>query len=237
MALQLFELAGRDDLRYSLFSWRSRLALAHLGLAYEPVGVPMHDKPRIAFSGGKTVPILVDGDRVVRDSWRIAVHLADHHSGPAGPTLLGDTIGRGTTQVLCAWVDQTLVPALVPMIAADIVQVIDPADVAHFRGQMEGFFGRSLEDAAASRDQAVKGFRRLLDPARRTLAARPFVGGDAAAYADHALFSIFQWARLTSRFDPLADDDHTLRTWRDAMLDAYGGVARRERAAHERGSP
>ena len=31
----LWELGGRNDRRYSLFSWRTRMALAHKGLAFE----------------------------------------------------------------------------------------------------------------------------------------------------------------------------------------------------------
>lgn len=231
MTLKLYELIGRAGLRYSLYSWRSRLALAHKGLAAEFVPVLMHDKASIAFSGGKTVPILVDGELVVRDSWRIAEHLDAHH---AGPSLLGtDEAGRGATQLACAWVDQALVSALAPLIAVDIARYIDPADVEHFTRQMEGYFGKTLAEAAAAREQAVKALRRTLDPARRTLARRRFIAGASPAYADIALFSIFQWARLTSAFDPLAPDDGPLQAWREAMLDAYGGAARAQAPAVE----
>jgi glutathione S-transferase len=230
--MKLYELIGREGLRYSLYSWRSRLALAHKGLQepeLEFVPVLMHDKAGIAFSGGKTVPILVDGEVVVRDSWRIAAHLDAHHPGMS---LLGaDEAGRGATQLLCAWVDQALVPALAPMIAVDIAECIDPADVTHFTAQMEGYFGKTLAEAAATREQAAKGFRRALEPVRRTLGKRRFIAGAAPAYADIALFSMFQWARLTSAFDPLAADDAVLRAWREAMLDAYGGVARAHASA------
>ena len=62
MALILYELGGRDDRRYSLYSWRARMALAHKGLTpdYKPVHVS--DKAAIAFSKQDKVPILVDGE-------------------------------------------------------------------------------------------------------------------------------------------------------------------------------
>src|SRR5919109_1577011 len=62
MALTLYELGGRDDRRYSLYSWRARYALAHKGLAVEYKPVRISDKGAIAFSKQEKVPILVDGD-------------------------------------------------------------------------------------------------------------------------------------------------------------------------------
>jgi len=39
--LELWELGGRDDCRFSTYSWRTRLALHHKGLAFtvHPVSV------------------------------------------------------------------------------------------------------------------------------------------------------------------------------------------------------
>ena len=46
--ITLWELQGREGRRYSLFSWRARLALAHKGLAFETVPVCLVDKAAIA---------------------------------------------------------------------------------------------------------------------------------------------------------------------------------------------
>ena len=51
MAITLYELVGRDDLRFSPYCWRTRFALAHKGLEFETVPVRFADKQPIAFSG------------------------------------------------------------------------------------------------------------------------------------------------------------------------------------------
>ena len=66
----------------------------------------MSDKAAIAFSGGKTVPVIRDGEAVVRDSWKIAEHLEARY--PAEP-LFGGDIGRGVTHAFNTWVDRALV--------------------------------------------------------------------------------------------------------------------------------
>src|SRR5262245_59201796 len=166
VARTLFELAGADDRRYSLFSWRSRLALAHKGLAVEYRGVRVSDKSAIAFSGQEKVPILVDEGRTISDSLKIAEYLDEHY--PDSPSLCGDAIGRGLTRQFNAWVDRALIPAAAPLIVCDVVRHVDAADAAHLRAQMERAFGLTLEQMRAERAGRVGGFRRLLDPVRAT---------------------------------------------------------------------
>ena len=220
--IELWELQGREGRRYSLFSWRSKLALKHKGLAWQSHPVLMSDKQVIAFSGGKTVPIIKDGEAVVRDSWKIAEHLEDRHPGPS---LFGDAIGRGVTQALNTWVDRALVPAMMPVIVADIYERIDAADQPFFRAMFEGFLKSTLEEARAKRAEFAKRLERVLEPWQAALKRQAFVCGTAPAYGDYILFSVFQWARITSPQDVLKTAD-PLHAWRERMLDLYDGFAR-----------
>ena len=221
--ITLWELKGKGDRRYSLFSWRTRMALKHKGLEFESQPVAMSDKAAIAFSGGKTVPVIKDGETVVRDSWRIAEHLEDKY--PERPTLFGGTIGRGVTQAFNTWVDRSLVSAAMPVIVADVHERVDPADDAYFRQQFEGFLKCTLEESRARRPQALERLQRALEPMQAALKRQPFICGAAPAYADYVLLSVFQWMRVTSPQDIFNSSD-PLNGWRDRMLDLYDGFAR-----------
>ena len=75
-AIRLWELAGAEDGRvFSPYCWRTRMALAHKGLAVESVPWRFTEKDAIAFSGQDRVPVMMDGDREVHDSWAIALYL------------------------------------------------------------------------------------------------------------------------------------------------------------------
>ena len=74
--LEMWELRARDDARFSTFSWRTRIALHHKRLDFVIRPVAVSDKAAIAFSGQAKVPIVKIDDRVVADSWKIAVF---HH--------------------------------------------------------------------------------------------------------------------------------------------------------------
>ena len=225
--ITLWELKGKGGRPYSLFSWRTRMALRHKGLGFESQPVCMSDKAAIAFSGGKTVPIIKDGQdgemRVVRDSWKIAEYLEERYAD--APTLFGGAIGRGVTQAFNTWVDRALVPAMMPVIVADVHERVDPADEPYFRQQFEGFLKCTLEEARARRPQAHERLHRALEPMQAALKRQDFVCGAAPAYGDYILFSLFQWARIMSPQDVLASQD-PLHGWRNRMLDLYDGFAR-----------
>jgi glutathione S-transferase len=220
--ISLYELQGKGERRYSLFSWRARMALRHKGLEFESVPVRMSDKAAIAFSGGKTVPIVKDGDTVVRDSWKIAEYLESRY---ARAPLFGGEIGRGVSAAFNTWVDRAVVPAMLPVIAADIHERVDPDDESYFRQTMEKVLKTTLEESRARRDAALVSLGRVLAPMQEACKRQPFISGASAAYADYILFSVFQWARVMSPHE-LLGPEYPLCRWRERILDLFGGFAR-----------
>ena len=109
----------------------------------------------------------------------------------------------------------------------DVLDCVEEADARHLRGQIEGFFKKSLEELSGEREKALEQFRRRLQPLRKTLEQRRFLGGDAPAYADHILFGVLQWARVVSTTRVLEADD-VVAAWFERALDLYDGVGRKE---------
>ena len=222
--IQLWELKGKEGRRYSAYSWRTKMALKHKGLQWESTPVLMSDKQAIAFSGGKTVPVIKDGDTVVRDSWKIAEYLEEKYA--EGPSLFGGAIGRGVTQTFNTWVDRVLIAMTMPVIVCDLHERIDPGDEPFFRRQFEGYLKSTLEEARGRRGEFASRLARQLEPMQAALKRQPFVCGPAPAYGDYILFSVFQWARIASPADIL-DNADPLHAWRERMLDLYHGFARK----------
>lgn len=231
MTLILYELGGRNGLRYSQFSWRTRMALAHKGLDADVRPVAVHDKAAIAFSKQERVPILVDDGETIFDSWAIAEHL--ERRAPQRPSLFGGAVGHGLSRFVNAYADRVLVPVIAPLLMLDVTECVDADDALHLRTQIEKAFRGSLESLAANRAEAALKVRKLLDPVRACLKAQPFLSGEGPAYADYILFSLFQWARLVSRFEPL-EPTGAIAAWRERMLDLHDGLARREPSRADR---
>ena len=224
MAMRMYDLAGADPARrFSPFCWRTRMALAAKGLEVETIAWRFTQKDALAPHGGDKVPLLLDGDRVVSDSWAIAEYLEDTY--PDRPSLFGGDAGRALSRFVNGWADSVLLAGIARMVVADIHAVLDPADQAYFRTSREKRFGMTLEAAQADRDTRVEAFRRDLYPLRNALRAAPFLGGATPTYADFIVFGCFQWPRCVSPFQLLAADD-AVEAWRQRMLDLHGGLAR-----------
>jgi glutathione S-transferase len=223
MTLRLYDLAGAEsNRRFSPYCWRIRLALAHKKLAVATIPWRFTEKAAIAASGQGLVPVLVDGDRWVADSWNIATYLEDTY--PHAPSLFGGDTGRNLTRHYSSMADG-LVSAIFPFIALDIFDRVAEEDRDYFRTTREKRIGMTLEDFVADRQAKLPAFRANLTPLRRTLMAQPFLAGDQPLYADYAVFGPFQWARCISPF-ALFEQGDPIRLWRDRLLDRFDGLAR-----------
>ncbi|MBN8920608.1 MAG: glutathione S-transferase family protein [Rhizobiales bacterium] len=219
MARKLYDLAGAEpERRFSPYCWRTKLALAHKGLDVDTVPWRFTDKDVIAFSGQGLVPVRVDGDKTVHDSWTIANHLEDTY--PDRPSLFGGAGGRAVSRLINEWAALALTGPVARAILMDIYERIAEKDRAYFRESREKRFGKTLEEVAADPEGNVKALRSALEPVRATLKTQAFVGGDAPLYADFIVFGHLQWARCISPLQLLAADDPVAQ-WRERILAHY----------------
>ena len=224
MNIRLYDLAGaEDERRFSPHCWRVKMALAHKGLEFEALPWRFVEKEAIAFSGQGAVPVLVDAERTVADSWRIALYLDEAY--PDRPLLMDSEQARGAILALKYWCDRSVHSAVMPVIISDLFARLHAKDKAYFRESRERRLGKTLEEFGANPSQALASLRKSLDPVRPVLVEQPYLGGGSPSYADYILFGAFQWARVVSPIRLLEPDD-PMFPWRERLLDAYGGTAR-----------
>lgn len=224
MSIVLFDLCGADGRRFSPNCWRSAMALAHKGLAWESRATLFTGIADIG-GGNRTVPVIEDDGTLLGDSWAIAEHLEARY--PDRPSLFGGETGKSLALFVQNWTIAQMHAPIFRMIVADIHAALDPADQAYFRESREKRLGRSLEEVQALRDAELPIFRAGLAPLRFTLQSQqPFLGGERPTYADYLPFGALQWARTIGPFRLLADDDPVL-AWFDRCLDLYDGLGRR----------
>lgn len=220
----LFELDGRDGHRFSPYCWRTRMALAHKGLLVERRPVSFRDKSIIAFSGHDKVPVFIDGEKTVYESWDIAEYLEINY--PNSPSLFGRDGGRSFSKFIDGWTSNVLHRAIVPLIIADILNHTAIEDREYFRESREPRFGgKPLEEVQSiARAAGVSTLKATLSPVRAVVTDNLYIGGNAPLYADYIVFGAFQWARCVSNFPLLATDD-PIYSWRARMLKLHNGIA------------
>lgn len=224
MALKMWDLAGaEDDRRFSPYCWRAKLALAHKGLQAETLAWRFTEKDAIAFSGQDKVPVLVDGDQEIHDSWSIANYLEDKY--PVKP-LFGSPQARALAYVFKIWTESAIHGPILRAIVVDLYAALHEKDQPYFRESREKRFGKSLEEHGGDPKQALADLRGALLPVRQQLVQDPYVSGKTPGFADYILFGAFQWARAVSPTRLLEPDD-PVYAWRERVLDLHDGLARK----------
>jgi glutathione S-transferase len=220
--IELYDLAGaEEDRRFSPFCWRTRMALAHKGLAARAIPWRFTEKEKIAPTGQGRVPVIVDNGCWIADSWAIALHLETTY--PERPSLFGGAAGLALSRFYNNWADAVLHPGLIRLNLLDIWRHVAPQDKDYFRRSREERFGMRLEAVVADRDQRRESFRQSLTPLRLTVQTQAFLGGEAPLYPDYIVFGAFQWTRAISDYAVLAADD-PVAAWRRRMLDLFDGL-------------
>ncbi len=224
MTLKLYDLAGaEEERRFSPPCWRVKMALKHKGLVAEEIPWRFTQKDEIAFSGQKLVPVLVDGNKTIADSWEIARYLDAAY--PNAPSLFGGLTAESEALFIKFWCEQTIHPIVLRLILLDIFRHIHARDKAYFRSSREQRLGMTLEEFAQPTDETIAELNRALAPMRSTLDRQPYLGGAEPNFADYIVFAAFQFARVISPIELLAFED-PVYAWRDRLLDAFDGYAR-----------
>lgn len=224
MGIRMWDLAGAEDARrFSPYCWRIRMALAHKGLEVETLAWRFTDREAIAFSGQGLVPVLVDGERTLHDSWTIAEYLDAHYADR--PLLFDGEQAKALAYFFKQWCERSVHLPMLRVVVLDLFGNLHEKDKAYFRESREKRFGMTLEAFASDAKGALGALRTVLDPARNALVRTAFVSGAAPGFADYILFGAFQWARAASPIRLLEPDD-PVYAWRERMLDLHGGLAR-----------
>ena len=222
MARVLYELCGIDEgLRFSPFCWRIRYALAHKGLEVETRPWRFTEKEALAFARHDKVPVLVDGDEVITDSYEIMSYLDRRY--PEAP-LLGEGVAETRGRFFKHYAERALAPAIMRIIIMDLFNAIHPDDRAYFRESREKRFGCTLEEFH-SPTRGLNQLNATLEPLRGQLKESHFLDGQAPAGADYLVFGNFMWARCASGVDLVSDAD-PVHAWLERMLDLHGGLGR-----------
>ena len=180
MAIRMYDLAAAEaDRRFSPYCWRTRLALAHKELEVETIPWRFTEKSVLAFANWERVPVIIDQDKPVVDSWGIAAYLEDAYA--IRPSLFGGAAGHGLARFYNLWADTVLNPALARFVMHDVYERLAPKDQPYFKKQSRG----------TSRCNA----RRILQRSRKAAACVQAIG--RTTQADVVIATIFRRRRTT----------------------------------------
>jgi glutathione S-transferase len=215
--IELYDLCGANDLRFSPYCWRTKAVLTYKKIPFSTIPMSFTEKDKIAFSGQDRVPVIKDDGTVVSDSWSITKHLEEKYPDPK----IFPTLGiRESCRFFNLFVDNTVHGALIRVVLNDIFAHIQEKDRAYFRADREQRFGMTLEQIAAQRDEKRSKMQEVLSQLEETLAGQEYFYGQFT-YADLCLFGTFKWVTTVSK-EPFFDKIPKVRAWWERMQKQLG---------------
>ncbi|SDG81882.1 glutathione S-transferase family protein [Janthinobacterium sp. YR213] len=224
MSIILYSLCAADRRRhYSPHVWKIIMALKHKELQAEVRPVSFAEIAGIEDGSYKSVPVLNDNGHIEGDSFEIAVYL--ERAYPDRPSLFGGPGGQAMARFVESFSQTVIHPPVSAIAAMDMHALMSPADQAYFRAAREKRFGKTLEEASATRHIELAALPEKFAPLRSVLARQPWLGGAQPLFADYILFGVLQWARITVPY-PLLPVDDPVSTWFERCLDLHGAIGR-----------
>ena len=221
--LRLFEVGGEDpEFRPSPYCWRIRMALHHKELAFEPVPWHAMQPERIERSGGRTVPVLVHGDRWLGESWDIAEYL--EATFPNAPALFCGDGDRAKARFVDSWVTTVVQPLIARIVIPSQIPLLAKEDREYYGERTLRKFGETAAQMETLAERSLERLQTVLQPLEETLGRVPYLGGDQPTYGDYIVFGAFQWARVASE-RPLLASGSAMARWFADLLGRFDGAA------------
>ncbi len=212
--LKLYDLSGKNDLRFSPPCWNVKLCLIQNKIKFKTIPVRFTDKDRIAFSNQNLVPILDYKDGFVCDSWNIINWLNENY--PQKKIFVNNS-SKNFSYFLYLWTSRHLLPILFKIIAHEIPNVLEGDDIDYYIKTREERINGSITKFVPFISSSIEEFRKSIDPIRKIIIDNGFISGIKPGIEDCIFFGNLKWVDICSTCNLLENEDPVYK-WYKTLL-------------------
>ena len=202
--LKLFDLSGKNDLRFSPPCWNVKVCLILNNIEFLTIPVRFTDKDKIAFSKQKLVPILDYKDGFVCDSWNIINWLNENY--PEKKIFINNS-SKNFSYFLYLWTSRQLLPILFKIIAHEIPNVLEGDDIDYYIKTREERINGPITKFVPFVSSSIEEFRKLIDPIRKIIIDNNYISGKNPGIEDCIFFGNLKWVDVCSPCNLLDNED------------------------------
>ena len=207
--LKLYDLCGKNNIRFSPPCWTIKLCLMYKDISFETIPVGFSEKYKIAFTNQNLVPILKSNDQFVCDSWDIINWLEQNYS--QNPLFLNSS-NKTFSYFLYHWTSKELLPVLFKIIANEIPKILEGKDLEYFVKTREEKIKGPLSKLKPLAPAATINFRKLVNPIRKIIKENNYISGKKPGLEDFIFFGNLKWVQSCNNY-PLLEDDDLIKIW------------------------
>jgi glutathione S-transferase len=209
--ITLYELAGKNDLRFSPPCWNVKLCLLYKNIDFETVAVGFSEKNKILFSNQQLVPVLKHQDGHISDSWNIINWLDENYENPK---LFVNEASKNFSHFLYLWTSRQILPILFKIIAHEIPNILEGDDLNHYIITREERIKGPITKFVPVISDSIKKFRSLINPMRSLIKKNGFISGSNPGIEDFIFFGNFKWVYTCSSCNLLDKEDEIFQWYK-----------------------
>ena len=209
--ITLYELAGKNDLRFSPPCWNVKLCLLYKNIDFETVAVGFSEKNKILFSNQQLVPVLKHQDGHISDSWNIINWLDENYENPK---LFVNETSKNFSYFLYLWTSRQILPILFKIIAHEIPNILEGDDLDHYIVTREERIKGPITKFVPVISDSIKKFRNLINPMRSLIKKNGFISGSNPGIEDFIFFGNFKWVYTCSSCNLLDKEDEIFQWYK-----------------------
>lgn len=209
--ITLYELAGKNDLRFSPPCWNVKLCLLYKNIDFETVAVGFSEKNKILFSNQQLVPVLKHQDGHITDSWNIINWLDENYENPK---LFVNEASKNFSHFLYLWTSRQILPILFKIIAHEIPNILEGDDLNHYIITREERIKGPITKFVPVISDSIKKFRSLINPMRSLIKKNGFISGSNPGIEDFIFFGNFKWVYTCSSCNLLDKEDEVFQWYK-----------------------
>ena len=212
--LELYDLSGKNDLRFSPPCWNIKLCLIQNNIEFTTIPIRFIDKDKIAFSKQTLVPILKYKDRFVTDSWNIINWLDQNY--PEKKIFINNS-SKNFSYFLYLWTSRQLLPILFKIIAHEIPNVLEGDDIDYYIKTREERINGPITKFLPFVSSSIKEFRKLIDPIRKLIIENNYISGKKPGIEDCIFFGNLKWVDVCSSCNLLDNEDPVYQWYKNLL--------------------
>ena len=202
--IQLYDLCGKNNLRFSPPCWNIKLCLLHKKIDFETIPVRFSEKNKIAFSGQGLVPIVKHNKGFVFESWNIIEWLEKNYTERK---LFKNESSKNFSYFLYFWTSRQLLPILFKIIAHEIPNILEGEDINYYiKTREERINGPITKFKPYISDNIVE-FNKMISPVRKLIETNGFISGKNPGLEDYIFYGNFRWVYSCSSCELLDTND------------------------------
>lgn len=220
--MKLYELRGKDPkYLWSSNPWKSRICLNLKGIKFDSIPLTYPEIHALLPSvlnkeEGCTVPVLVDGECVIQDSFEIAKYLDQKYPEPS--IFQGN---QALHQFFYDWFDLEVKRPLFKLVILDIASKLDDESKEYYIQKNTKLFGELHAASQDNREQNIQRVQTNLSLLFKHLDTNSFISGETIGWADITTAAFLYMILLANRAvfqEAIAQiDNRSFEKWWDDM--------------------